>query len=273
MPARKLEASAARSIVGASLALSMNDQRLVHLERQQRSAASDALIAEMDRLRSEYAKLIASAEATVDSPHVEATTAAEAALKAAQEATIGRLREDCDLYLDLATDWEREAEDARLRASTAERERDYLRSQLGEIRSGRNERPTRGKDLTDQVGAEIKGRGEVAGARPRNFAIGQFLEITLESHGERYRSKLVRACADVAINAPGLLGRRDDHQLRLGDGGNSPTRRRSWDDAVAHRCYLEHKTPSARRLHYWVLPDGSVEFASVNLHDDMNIPE
>ena len=95
----------------------------------------------------------------------------------------------------------------------------------------------------------------------------------MEAHGPKYRSKIVKACADVIIAAPALLARRDDHRLRQGEGGNDPVRVRSGDAAEAHRCYIEQGTAAARRIHYWLTPDGTVEFASVNVHDDMNIPE
>jgi hypothetical protein len=94
---------------------------------------------------------------------------------------------------------------------------------------------------------------------------------TVEQHGERYRGKVVRACADVVLNAPDLLRRVDDHVLRTGEAGNDPAVQRS-DGATAHRCAIERNTPAARRVHYWVLPDGSIELASVNVHDDASIP-
>jgi hypothetical protein len=83
----------------------------------------------------------------------------------------------------------------------------------------------------------------------------------------------VKACVDVVIGSPGLLARREDHPLRVDDGPGARTRTRLSDNAEARRCYIEHNTPSARRLHYWVGPEGAVEFASVNIHDDMTIPQ
>jgi hypothetical protein len=32
---------------------------------------------------------------------------------------------------------------------------------------------------------------------------------------------------------------------------------------------MQINTPSARRLHYWRCPDGTIELSSVRLHDDM----
>ncbi|MGV1008970.1 MAG: hypothetical protein ACOYBY_10240 [Dermatophilaceae bacterium] len=62
---------------------------------------------------------------------------------------------------------------------------------------------------------------------------------------------------------------REVHQLRMGPGGGDPVRRRE-DGAVAWRASLQVKTPSARRIHYWVLPSGQVELARVTTHDDFD---
>lgn len=40
------------------------------------------------------------------------------------------------------------------------------------------------------------------------------------------------------------------------------------DGAVLWRAYVEQKTPSARRLHYFRLPDGGLEFSRIVVHDD-----
>lgn len=112
----------------------------------------------------------------------------------------------------------------------------------------------------------------VDGARPRTFKIGRHLIPTIESLGID-RDKVVRAAGDVVAAAPARLGTRGDHPLRVGAGAEDRTRVRRRDGATAHRVSIEQNSPAARRLHYWVLPDGSVELASVNLHDDMTIPE
>ena len=57
------------------------------------------------------------------------------------------------------------------------------------------------------------------------------------------------------------------HRLRTGLGGDDPVRVRK-DGAAAWRASLQVNTPSARRIHYWVLPNGQVEFARVATHDD-----
>lgn len=87
------------------------------------------------------------------------------------------------------------------------------------------------------------------------------------------RPKVVRICAEVACGRAHKIIAREVHQLRAGDGGNSPTRTRSRDGALAWRCSLQVKTPQARRLHWWALPGGGVEFAWCGLHDDLTCPE
>jgi hypothetical protein len=59
--------------------------------------------------------------------------------------------------------------------------------------------------------------------------------------------------------------------MREGSGGNDPQRVRS-DGARAWRCNLRRSSPGGPRLHYWVLTDGTIEFASIGYHDDYTMP-
>ena len=48
------------------------------------------------------------------------------------------------------------------------------------------------------------------------------------------------------------------------------------DGAQAWRCALQVNSPSARRLHWWVVPGDSgatIEFANVDVHDAYGIPD
>jgi len=119
----------------------------------------------------------------------------------------------------------------------------------------------------------VSRRGDVDGAKIRPFTLGNFFSYRVEQIGEKYRKKIVKACADVVIGSDGLLKRRDNHRLRAGPGGEENDRKRSSDNATAFRCSIEQKSSSARRLHYWQMDGGAIEFASVGVHDDMNIPE
>lgn len=87
--------------------------------------------------------------------------------------------------------------------------------------------------------------------------------------------KIIEVCAQVASNVAQTIAGREVHPLRAGSRGAGSTTR-SRDGAKGWRCALQVKTPSARRLHWWNIPgaDGAtIEFASVGLHDDVDIPE
>lgn len=56
--------------------------------------------------------------------------------------------------------------------------------------------------------------------------------------------------------------------LRTSDGGNAPQVTRN-DGAACWRVSLQVNSPSARRLQFWQLSDGSVELARVVLHGDV----
>jgi hypothetical protein len=61
---------------------------------------------------------------------------------------------------------------------------------------------------------------------------------------------------------------RELHQLRTSAGGNSAPQSRP-DGAVCYRVSMQIHTPSARRLHFWKCPDGTIELSRVVVHDDM----
>lgn len=78
--------------------------------------------------------------------------------------------------------------------------------------------------------------------------------------------------ADVVFEIVTGLARtnpsREVHRLRTGPGGDDPVRTRDDGSTVCWRASLQVRTPSARRLHYWALPDGEIELARVTTHDD-----
>jgi len=78
-------------------------------------------------------------------------------------------------------------------------------------------------------------------------------------------------CAMVACGRAPEIDGLDLHHLRTGAGGTDPQRRRESDGAVAWRCSVKTRQPSAPRLHYWVIPGGLIEFADVVKHDDTQI--
>ncbi|MEZ5112699.1 MAG: hypothetical protein R2693_04275 [Nocardioidaceae bacterium] len=102
-----------------------------------------------------------------------------------------------------------------------------------------------------------------------DFLIGpRFLDSLSRLEGikeEKVADVVFEIIAGIAPQIPS----REVHHLRTGSGGDDPVRIRD-DGAVAWRASLQVQTPSARRIHYWVLPNGAVELARVTTHDDFD---
>jgi predicted RNA-binding protein with RPS1 domain len=85
--------------------------------------------------------------------------------------------------------------------------------------------------------------------------------------------KVVEVCAQVASGRAHEVPGRAVHELT--EGSTGPEIIRSSDGAKAWRCALQVGSPSARRLHWWVIPGSSgptIEFANVAIHDEFSIP-
>ncbi|WP_299926105.1 hypothetical protein [uncultured Nocardioides sp.] len=96
-----------------------------------------------------------------------------------------------------------------------------------------------------------------------------FLRSLASLHGLA-ADRVADVVMEVATGKAALSAGRELHHLRTEDAGGSPQRVRE-DGARAWRVSLQSNTPAARRLHYWVLSDGSIELAKVGVHDDMSI--
>jgi hypothetical protein len=96
--------------------------------------------------------------------------------------------------------------------------------------------------------------------------------------GHRFHASLIRACADQPASFPprvlraivetlegGNLGA--VHALRTGPGGGNPQQTRGKDKAMRRDVDREF------HMHYWQCEDGTVELASVGVHNDFSIPE
>ena len=100
-----------------------------------------------------------------------------------------------------------------------------------------------------------------------DYSIGpSFLDSLSRLEGIR-EEKVADVVFEVVTGLASQLPGREVHHLRIGPGGEDPVRIRE-DGAMAWRASLQVKTPSARRLHYWVLPNGNIELARVATHDD-----
>lgn len=102
-----------------------------------------------------------------------------------------------------------------------------------------------------------------------DYSIGpRFLDSLSRLEGikeEKVADVVFEVVTGLAPQIPG----REVHHLRTGPGGEDPVRIRE-DGAMAWRASLQVKTPSARRLHYWILPNGNIELARVATHDDFD---
>ncbi|WP_454293358.1 hypothetical protein [Salana multivorans] len=106
-------------------------------------------------------------------------------------------------------------------------------------------------------------------ARPlREYRVGPVFLDSLETLEGVRRGKVVDVVVEVLTGLAKEMEGRDLHRLRTGDSGGSPYRVRE-DGAVGWRAALQRETASARRLHYWECPDGTVELSRVVKHDDM----
>ena len=85
------------------------------------------------------------------------------------------------------------------------------------------------------------------------------------------RDKVVEVIVYVLTGRDVDMPSCDRHALRTGAGGDDAQRVRAGGRETCWRVALQHGTPSARRLHYWMSRDGSsIELASVRAHDDFD---
>lgn len=80
-------------------------------------------------------------------------------------------------------------------------------------------------------------------------------------------AKALKATVEVLTGAAERNPAREIHALRENAGGEAPQLRRA-DGAKCFRAAIEVKVAGARRLHFWRLPDGTVELSRVVVHDD-----
>lgn len=84
-------------------------------------------------------------------------------------------------------------------------------------------------------------------------------------------ARILEVCAQVVSGRAYEIAGLELHQLRASKGGDSGQRIRPTDGAIGWRVSLQVKSHSARRLHYWQLRDGTIEFSKVGTHDDLTI--
>ncbi len=274
--AREVVEEVRQEILEAGRTASLVDSRVLAMERRDQQERTERLQRQLEEAQRVAMQARDELESRPDTATEDASARADLDLADVEEQVRAALKEDLEAALELAASYEIDAQTAAERAEEAEKSIYYLRSEVDRLRALLGSDADTGDELAGiaaEIQAEISSRAEIEGARLRPMQIGPKFTSTLEAHGPNYRAKAIKAAADIVIGAVGLLSRREDHELRTGAGANDPQRTRASDGAKARRCYIEQRTASARRLHYWVIENGSVELASVNVHDDMNIPE
>jgi hypothetical protein len=103
---------------------------------------------------------------------------------------------------------------------------------------------------------------------PSHWAVGPDFADTLYSFTEPgVVRKSLKAAVEVLTGAAERNPARELHALRVNAGGDSQQVMRA-DGARCFRVAIERNVASARRLHFWRLPDGTVELSRVVVHDD-----
>jgi hypothetical protein len=266
--------------------------RVVEFGRDLRNQREQVGRAAATRLTEEIASLRASAAA--DRARAEAA-AAEAASSTAQvdiEAYEQQLERVAGDLSEVQDELERQrvaAEDAESAWVEAEEQRTRLeqenRALVGQVEGLKAQLRNRGSTDPQELTPEQLFEAEVRASWQQRLTdddrtthpLAAFIlrEEFIESidRAAADRQKVVDTVMEVACGRAKEIDGRQLHKLRAGTGGNSPERRRESDGAVAWRCNIQTNSPSARRLHFWLCPGGSIEFVSVVTHDDFSVTE
>jgi hypothetical protein len=101
----------------------------------------------------------------------------------------------------------------------------------------------------------------------KEFLLGEKFLESLESIQGISREKVADVVVEIATGIASELTGREVHRLRESAAGDARHVTRE-DGAVCWRASLQVGTSSARRIHYWLQPGGSIEFSRVTIHDD-----
>jgi predicted RNA-binding protein with RPS1 domain len=226
---------------------------------------SEARLRLLELAEGQTKELIGSTEAALASARGEAADYRErlAAAEDDRRQLLQRLKEERESRK------ETERHNARLRKE--------LRSERAELDRLERRMATGGLDEGERFVREVRDEWERRTSPSdrahypwREPALGpEFLESLASVQGVR-REKVAEVCAHVVSGRAAEIAGLELHPLRTSEAGDAPQRERA-DRAKAWRCSIQTGTPSARRLHYWRLPDGSVEIAKVVYHDDLSI--
>ncbi|MCO1338326.1 hypothetical protein BJH93_05365 [Kocuria polaris] len=105
---------------------------------------------------------------------------------------------------------------------------------------------------------------------PDHYDVGEKFVDSFMSLQPEAQGKTLKALVDILTGRAHKIPSRQVHALRTGDGGDDPQIERA-DGARCFRASVEVNAPSARRVHYWKLPDGTIELHEVVIHDKTTV--
>ncbi|NDR54811.1 hypothetical protein [Actinomyces sp. 565] len=104
---------------------------------------------------------------------------------------------------------------------------------------------------------------------PADYIVGPGFIGSVDALEGVDHERVLRVVVEVLTGRVKDIPSRQLHRLRLNThSGQARTRA---DGAVAFRVAVQVNTPSARRLHFWRLPDGRIELINVAVHDQIDI--
>jgi hypothetical protein len=266
---------AASVILEAGLAARTIDPLLAKLDEQHRAKLLKGQAEEISAFGGDQEELVAGLKSILGDDEQLHSVEGDASLGFLIGQVLQRKDREVDVALARAREFEEKADEARERFGDLQSRMHRVKAENEHLRAVGDEPDEIDNDAV--LYAEIsrmvdKVRTHSERAKRRDFVIGPAFTESLEMLGGRYRSNAIRVSADIVSGVPKLVTRREVHPMRTGNSQTSPAKFRP-DGAAAMRCYLEQGGAKAsRRLHYWEHPDGSIELASVNVHNDFTIP-
>lgn len=104
--------------------------------------------------------------------------------------------------------------------------------------------------------------------------MSSFMADLGEQEGQISRAQMLAVIVDIVCGRVWEVNSRQARPMRDGGGDDGrPQIFRASDGALAWRANVSHGTPAARRIMWWVRPDGGVELARLATHDDVALPE
>ncbi len=273
-PAHTILSEVRKAVLDAGLSAWMHDHRILQLRREIATSRSVERNREIEELRKKLDDLSIPSVANLQSTDDSLTSVRQELDEATQE-RIRDLEADNSFYLEEAIRLEEElAKTKTLLVSAESQLSNWMKTAL-ELQRGEDPESSLTPELKfrAEVQMEVDNRTDSPGANIREFRLGRAFLGTVEQIGAEFHSKIIKACADMVINSPDTLRRRDHHTLRDGAGANNSQRIRSTDGARAWRCAIEQGRAGARRIHYWAMSSTEIELAAVVVHDDFSIPE